>query len=174
MQPIDGDERAEDELDDPRSLALPDWSTLTGLADALVVRSADWDCPQIGYRLRRLSVQVDLGVGLVVSVLAGREVTCPRVCGSGGAGRAGLCSRPRVSSRARRDVGVRVPDEAVVDGVGQATLEVGVCGELLGYPLAERLDLLGQCSQAASRCAAARVDMSGIADAGHPGARHLG
>ncbi len=32
---------AEDELDDPRSLALPDWSTLTQLADALVTRSAD-------------------------------------------------------------------------------------------------------------------------------------
>jgi hypothetical protein len=27
--------RAEDELDDPRSLALPDWATLTRLADAL-------------------------------------------------------------------------------------------------------------------------------------------
>jgi integrase len=33
--------RAEDELDDPRSLALPDWDTLTRLADALVERSAD-------------------------------------------------------------------------------------------------------------------------------------
>ena len=33
--------KAEDELDDPRSLALPDWSTLTKLADALVARSAD-------------------------------------------------------------------------------------------------------------------------------------
>lgn len=33
--------RAEDELDDPRSLALPDWDTLTTLADALVARSAD-------------------------------------------------------------------------------------------------------------------------------------
>jgi integrase len=32
-------QRAEDELDDPRSLALPDWSTLTRLADALVARS---------------------------------------------------------------------------------------------------------------------------------------
>jgi integrase len=31
--------RAEDELDDPRSLALPDWATLTRLADALVARS---------------------------------------------------------------------------------------------------------------------------------------
>jgi integrase len=31
--------RAEDELDDPRSLALPDWHTLTRLADALVDRS---------------------------------------------------------------------------------------------------------------------------------------
>jgi integrase len=30
-----------DELDDPRSLALPDWSALTGLADALVARSSD-------------------------------------------------------------------------------------------------------------------------------------
>jgi hypothetical protein len=28
--------RAEDELDDPRSLALPDWDTLVRLADALV------------------------------------------------------------------------------------------------------------------------------------------
>jgi integrase len=33
--------KAEDELDDPRSLALPDWATLTRLADALVARSAD-------------------------------------------------------------------------------------------------------------------------------------
>lgn len=33
--------RAEDELDDPRSLALPDWHTLTRLADALVAESAD-------------------------------------------------------------------------------------------------------------------------------------
>lgn len=33
--------QAEDELDDPRSLALPDWSTLVRLADALVARSAD-------------------------------------------------------------------------------------------------------------------------------------
>ncbi|OJF12762.1 site-specific integrase, partial [Couchioplanes caeruleus] len=32
-------ERAEDELDDPRSLALPNWETLTTLADALVRRS---------------------------------------------------------------------------------------------------------------------------------------
>jgi integrase len=32
-------QRAEDELDDPRSLALPNWSTLTRLADALVARS---------------------------------------------------------------------------------------------------------------------------------------
>jgi integrase len=32
--------RAEDELDNPRSLALPDWHTLTRLADALVARSA--------------------------------------------------------------------------------------------------------------------------------------
>lgn len=37
---------AEDELDDPRSLALPDWSTLVGLADALVARSAD---PFVGW-----------------------------------------------------------------------------------------------------------------------------
>jgi integrase len=33
--------RAEDELDDPRSLALPDWESLTRLAAALVDRSAD-------------------------------------------------------------------------------------------------------------------------------------
>src|SRR5262249_44832593 len=32
--------RAEDELDSPRSLALPDWDTLTRLANALVTRSA--------------------------------------------------------------------------------------------------------------------------------------
>lgn len=32
---------AEDELDDPRSLALPNWEALVGLADALVARSAD-------------------------------------------------------------------------------------------------------------------------------------
>lgn len=32
--------RAEDELDDPRSLALPDWRTLRRLADALVANSA--------------------------------------------------------------------------------------------------------------------------------------
>jgi hypothetical protein len=32
-------ERIEDELDDPRSLALPDWNALTGLASALVDRS---------------------------------------------------------------------------------------------------------------------------------------
>ena len=32
-------QRAEDELDDPRSLALPDWQSLTSLADALVARS---------------------------------------------------------------------------------------------------------------------------------------
>ncbi|GAA3877181.1 site-specific integrase [Saccharothrix violaceirubra] len=31
--------RAEDELDDPRSLALPDWETLVRLSDALVARS---------------------------------------------------------------------------------------------------------------------------------------
>ena len=30
----------EDELDDPRSLALPDWGSLTALADALVARSS--------------------------------------------------------------------------------------------------------------------------------------
>ncbi|HEY0640134.1 MAG TPA: site-specific integrase [Pseudonocardiaceae bacterium] len=34
-------QRAEDELDDPRSLALPDWTSLTTLADALMNRSAD-------------------------------------------------------------------------------------------------------------------------------------
>ncbi|HEV8173179.1 MAG TPA: site-specific integrase, partial [Actinoplanes sp.] len=33
--------RAEDELDDPRSLALPNWESLTDLAAALVDRSAD-------------------------------------------------------------------------------------------------------------------------------------
>jgi integrase len=33
--------RAEDELDDPRSLALPDWESLSRLAAALVDRSAD-------------------------------------------------------------------------------------------------------------------------------------
>jgi hypothetical protein len=33
--------RAEDELDDPRSLALPDWQALCDLAAALVARSAD-------------------------------------------------------------------------------------------------------------------------------------
>ncbi|MFD8334705.1 tyrosine recombinase XerC [Streptomyces solisilvae] len=33
--------RAEDELDDPRSLALPDWDALERLAAALVARSAD-------------------------------------------------------------------------------------------------------------------------------------
>lgn len=33
--------RAEDELDDPRSLALPDWQALCDLAEALVARSAD-------------------------------------------------------------------------------------------------------------------------------------
>jgi Flp pilus assembly protein TadD len=32
---------AEDELDDPRSLALPDWEALEGLAAALVQRAAD-------------------------------------------------------------------------------------------------------------------------------------
>src|SRR5215472_14094256 len=34
-------QRAEDELDDPRSLALPDWQALCDLASALVARSAD-------------------------------------------------------------------------------------------------------------------------------------
>ena len=34
-------QRAEDQLDDPRSLALPDWDTLSRLAAALVERSAD-------------------------------------------------------------------------------------------------------------------------------------
>ncbi|GAA3148193.1 site-specific integrase [Nonomuraea salmonea] len=34
-------QRAEDELDDPRSLALPSWQALVGLAEALVARSAD-------------------------------------------------------------------------------------------------------------------------------------
>jgi integrase len=33
--------RVEDELDDPRSLALPDWATLVKLANALVERSSD-------------------------------------------------------------------------------------------------------------------------------------
>jgi integrase len=33
-------QQAEDELDDPRSLALPDWGTLTTLADALVAKSS--------------------------------------------------------------------------------------------------------------------------------------
>lgn len=32
--------RSEDELDDPRSLALPDWTTLNKLADAVVANSA--------------------------------------------------------------------------------------------------------------------------------------
>jgi Flp pilus assembly protein TadD len=34
-------QRAEDELDDARSLALPDWQALQDLAAALVARSAD-------------------------------------------------------------------------------------------------------------------------------------
>ena len=34
-------QRAEDELDDPRSLALPDWQALCDLAAALVAQSAD-------------------------------------------------------------------------------------------------------------------------------------
>ena len=33
-------QHAQDELDDPRSLALPDWDALTALADGLVQRSA--------------------------------------------------------------------------------------------------------------------------------------
>jgi integrase len=33
-------QQAEDELEDPRSLALPDWHTLTRIADALVARSS--------------------------------------------------------------------------------------------------------------------------------------
>lgn len=33
--------KVEDELDDPRALALPDWDTLTRLADALVARSTN-------------------------------------------------------------------------------------------------------------------------------------
>ncbi|MBF6194173.1 site-specific integrase [Nocardia sp. CDC186] len=33
--------QVEDELEDPRALALPDWQTLTALADALVAASAD-------------------------------------------------------------------------------------------------------------------------------------
>lgn len=32
--------RAEDELDDPRSFALPDWTTLTRLSDALAAKSS--------------------------------------------------------------------------------------------------------------------------------------
>jgi len=32
--------QAEDELDNPRALALPDWQSLSGLADALVARSS--------------------------------------------------------------------------------------------------------------------------------------
>ena len=34
-------QQVEDELDDPRALALPDWATLVALADRLVARSAD-------------------------------------------------------------------------------------------------------------------------------------
>ncbi|WP_235948079.1 hypothetical protein [Nocardia terrae] len=34
-------ERHEDELNNPRALALPDWQTLTELADALVIASSD-------------------------------------------------------------------------------------------------------------------------------------
>lgn len=34
-------QRSEDELDDPRSLALPSWNSLVQLADALSARSAD-------------------------------------------------------------------------------------------------------------------------------------
>jgi hypothetical protein len=34
-------QRFEDELDDPRSLALPNWSALAELANALVCSSAD-------------------------------------------------------------------------------------------------------------------------------------
>ena len=34
-------QRFEDELDDPRSLALPNWSALAELADALVARSVN-------------------------------------------------------------------------------------------------------------------------------------
>ncbi|HYZ54436.1 MAG TPA: hypothetical protein VE733_13180 [Streptosporangiaceae bacterium] len=34
-------QRAEDELGDPRSLALPNWAALTQLAAALVEQSAD-------------------------------------------------------------------------------------------------------------------------------------
>ncbi|MEV4283220.1 hypothetical protein AB0J56_46180 [Actinoplanes xinjiangensis] len=34
-------QQAEDELDDPRTLALPSWEALTTLADALVARSRD-------------------------------------------------------------------------------------------------------------------------------------
>ncbi|MEU1545212.1 hypothetical protein [Nocardia sp. NPDC005745] len=36
--------QVEDELEDPRALALPDWQTLTALADALVAASADNYC----------------------------------------------------------------------------------------------------------------------------------
>jgi hypothetical protein len=58
-------QRAEDELDDPRALALPDWEALRGLAAALVARSADhfegWGdevVTQLGYEhLRRLDLR---------------------------------------------------------------------------------------------------------------------
>ncbi|WP_307854778.1 site-specific integrase [Micromonospora sp. C31] len=45
--------RAEDELDDPRTLALPDWESLTTLAAALVERSEDIDRKSWMWTVRR-------------------------------------------------------------------------------------------------------------------------
>lgn len=46
--------QAEDEVDDPRSLALPDRDTLTRLATALVARSHDQYAGGRGHHVRRL------------------------------------------------------------------------------------------------------------------------
>ncbi|MET7934084.1 integrase [Streptomyces sp. NPDC005322] len=61
--------QAEDELDDPRSLALPTWEALETLADALVTRSAD-QFPGWG-NLIRFAAGTAARIGEVSGVRAG-------------------------------------------------------------------------------------------------------
>lgn len=62
-------ERAEDELDDPRALALPDWAAVTSLADALVANAHG--NPRIWGEVVRFAACTGARIGEVSGVSSG-------------------------------------------------------------------------------------------------------
>jgi hypothetical protein len=92
-----------------------------------VLTSTTWKCPINGASL----CQVDLGVGLIGSVVTGSGSGLPDESVVGVEPTALDCSRPLVSSRARLIVGVRVAQKAAVNSVGELSFQAAQ-----GFPVA--------------------------------------